>query len=472
MPSSLGKAKVIIAGEDKDLQRTLKRSRKAVVDFSKTAKVGLLAIGTAGIALAGATKQAAAYADTIIKTARATGLSSSSFQELSAAAARSGVATSTFESSMLAFNKRVGEAKNGTGALVTFLKKYDQTLLTNIQNSKSQEQALYLLSEAMSKQSDGSKRAALASAAFSRAGLKMELALKDGSAALDEGRKRAEKFGQVLHVDEAQVEALNDRMDEVATQVKNNLTEGLLAATPLVIDLANAFGELISYIGGAYNAMKEWLDQLPTQNRSEGLRDELSVQQEILKRQKEGLKQNNKVYEALGMSANRIAEKNKVARDAIKETEKEIQILHDKLELLDSNYKPSLPQVPKATAGTAGIGTGTEMTATGGQGDFTDAQIQKLKEEAEAREANRLRMEEYLKTWKEIKAAEEGAGKAATDSLSPLEQLSERWGQFGENMEYVGVSALENLTSGFADFATGSSANIEDMTKSILKQQL
>ena len=90
-------------------------------------------------------------ADNIGKMSRTVGLSAEAFQELGHAAKLSGVDMALFESSMTAFVKRVGEAKNGMGPLTTGLKGWNDELLTAIKNSKNQEEAFRLLSDASAK---------------------------------------------------------------------------------------------------------------------------------------------------------------------------------------------------------------------------------------------------------------------------------------------------------------------------------
>ena len=60
--------------------------------------------------------------DAIVKTADAIGISTDKLQELRFAADLSGVSVDKLDKALLGFSKRVGEARAGTGALVTFLK--------------------------------------------------------------------------------------------------------------------------------------------------------------------------------------------------------------------------------------------------------------------------------------------------------------------------------------------------------------
>jgi len=160
----------------------------------------LTALG-AGLSVAGLVSFTQRYSeagDQVAKTARLIGLSVEAFQELRFAAERSGVPVATFEQSMKAFTKRLGEARQGTGALVTFMDKLDPSIKKNVLAADSTEEAFRRLTFVISEMSSEEDRAALASAAFSRAGLEMVNLMSGGVAEVDALRQKIRDLGGVM----------------------------------------------------------------------------------------------------------------------------------------------------------------------------------------------------------------------------------------------------------------------------------
>ena len=163
--------------------------------------LGPLAALGAGLSVAGLvgfTQRYSEAGDQVAKTARLVGLSAEAFQELRFAAERSGVAGATFSQSMKAFTKRLGEAKAGTGALKTFLDKLHPSIAENVLSADSTEEAFRRLTFAMSNLTSEEDRAALASAAFSRAGLEMVNLMSGGVGAVDALRQQIRDLGGVM----------------------------------------------------------------------------------------------------------------------------------------------------------------------------------------------------------------------------------------------------------------------------------
>ena len=105
-------------------------------------------------------------ADAIGKTADRIGVTTDALQEYRHAAELSGIQQSTMDKGLEAFTKRLGEARAGTGALVTYLNSYNETLLQNVQNAGSTTDALKLIFGAMENMTSASDKAALSAAAF------------------------------------------------------------------------------------------------------------------------------------------------------------------------------------------------------------------------------------------------------------------------------------------------------------------
>ena len=196
------KLEIILSAKDRST-KTFKQFSSRVQSLTKN----VFSLRGAFVSLAGAgglglfVKKQLEAADAIGKAADVIGVSTDALQEYRYAASLSGVETNVLDQSLKAFAKRVGEAQQGTGALTTFLRKFDQKLLSNIKQAGSTEDALRLLFDRMGRTADQTDRAALASAAFSRAGIGMTNMVKSGSAALKRMRQDARDLGIVLNQD-------------------------------------------------------------------------------------------------------------------------------------------------------------------------------------------------------------------------------------------------------------------------------
>ncbi|RLJ20806.1 hypothetical protein DJ031_04660 [bacterium endosymbiont of Escarpia laminata] len=255
------KAKYILEAEDRT-KLALKKAERNFKSFgsSITKMIGPLAVLGSGAALTGLVSQSFRAADAIGKMADKTGLSTDSLQEYQFAAERSGMSTELLNNNMTAFVKRVGEAKQGTGALVTFLKKYDQQLLESIKNSKSQEEALNLIADAIKKADSATERAAIANAAFSRSGIGMVNMLRDGSAGLDEFSRQAQDAGVVLEESLIRkAERINDRWDTLVSTIGTSLQTAVLNTISFIGGISD-ITKLESQVGGLKNKLDDLND--------------------------------------------------------------------------------------------------------------------------------------------------------------------------------------------------------------------
>lgn len=256
--ADLAKLVVRLEAESSRLQSQLDKSEKRTkrwekktsksVSFVKKAFIGLAGVATVGL-FTKLVKDSVAAADRIGKVSDAVALTTTEYQKLAFAADLGGVAQSQFNSNMTAFVKRVGEARANTGPLVSFLQKYDQVLLQAIKNTKTQSEAFDLMANAIKNAKTETDQAALANAAFSRAGVSMVNVMRDGSAGLDAMREKAERLGIVL--DESTVrnaEKANDQLTIMATVIKNNVIKQVVALSPQIIKIGEAFAETIPKI--------------------------------------------------------------------------------------------------------------------------------------------------------------------------------------------------------------------------------
>lgn len=234
--------------------RSMRAMNKTMNSLARTAK-------TFGVALlaafsVGAFKNAIEFADNIAKMSNALGFSVEQFQEFRHAAEIAGVASSQFESNMTAFVKRVGEAQAGMGPLVSGLKNLNPALLANLVAAENQAEAFEILVTAMDNATSATEKAAIANAAFSRAGVTMANLTVDG---MRKGAEAAREMGIVLSDTTARkAEILQDRLTEMTSFIKTQFTTVLVDAGAAVAELFGTFTEQ----DDAEKALQRTLDKI------------------------------------------------------------------------------------------------------------------------------------------------------------------------------------------------------------------
>jgi hypothetical protein len=138
----------------------------------------------AGVALYGVVKSAVDAGDKLAEMADRVGLGVDVYASLQHAAGQADIEQEAFNAGLDQFSKRLGEAKANGGPLLGFLRKVSPALAAQVKGAKSTEEAFGLMTDAMARIEDPSKRAALASAAFGKSGLQFGNFLHQGSAAI------------------------------------------------------------------------------------------------------------------------------------------------------------------------------------------------------------------------------------------------------------------------------------------------
>ena len=210
----------------------------------KGAIAGVVGLGAAG-GIVLLVKRSIEAADAIAKTADVIGITTDALQEYRHAGALIGVESDKMDKAFKKFAGTIGEAKNETGALITFLNKFDPAFLKAIQGTQNVTQALDLFFDRLAKTTDQTERLALAQAAFgARGGREMILLVKEGTAGLAAMREEARSLGIVL--EEAvlrQAEAANDSLERMSRIVSVNLTRAMLGLAPTIIAVGDAMAK-------------------------------------------------------------------------------------------------------------------------------------------------------------------------------------------------------------------------------------
>ena len=221
--------------------REFGRTTQQVGRFARTASI---AIGATSGAVFGLASSTASLGDEVAKQSKALGINAGAYQELRYAAERSGVPVETFNSSMVAFTKRLGEAAQGTGAAKDALDQMGLSAQDLI--SMEPDAAMGAIAERFREIKTPAERAAAAADLFSRQGVRMSNLLGEGREGIAALREEGRDIGFVL--DEtalADAETFQDRLLDTKLTImglKNTIGAELM---PAVSEVMADFGKFM-----------------------------------------------------------------------------------------------------------------------------------------------------------------------------------------------------------------------------------
>ncbi len=201
------------------------------------------AAGAGALAAAGAvvfkkTVDWASEASEMIKFSRQVGFGVEALQELEFAANRQGVGADNLRKSLEKMNQVVGQAKIGQGALSSYLQRTDRRLLRQVRAAKTNEEAFDLLLGKLDSIDGPAKKAAFATAAFGRSGMRMVRMLQGGPEELQRLREEMRRYGVISQSAAEDAEVLDDEMENFRRTIKgtwNVIASRLVPVfTPLV----------------------------------------------------------------------------------------------------------------------------------------------------------------------------------------------------------------------------------------------
>lgn len=205
------------------------------------AGAGLAAIASLGGAFDKLKETIAEY-DEIATNAKTTGLKSDTYQALAFAAKQANISQESYNTALNVFAKNAGLAATGQGALYSGLKKLNPELLQNILNTKSQEERLKLVADAMKQTKDATEKAALSTVIFGRGSVEISRILEGGRASIDNLKKAAQDLGIIIP-DELLQKAgeLDDKLDALSTVINAQLGQALINLAPVLVKSTGAF---------------------------------------------------------------------------------------------------------------------------------------------------------------------------------------------------------------------------------------
>lgn len=216
------------------------RFNKMTGEIGRLGRRTLMAGGAAVGGIFALANSTASLGDDVAKTSAKIGITSQALQELRYAGERSGISTQKLDSSMERFVKRLGEARQGSGAAA---KAYEQLGLDANQLAQlTPTQALAEVADAMGNVENHTDRVALMAKFFGREGVAMINMLNGGSEGLNQFARDARNVGYVLgnqapgHAEEFK-DALLDAQSSLQG-MKNTIGAELM---PAVTDLMRQF---------------------------------------------------------------------------------------------------------------------------------------------------------------------------------------------------------------------------------------
>lgn len=212
------------------LIRGMRRGSGRIIKFG-----GAIA-GAVGGATLIALDRVADSADRLAKQSRRLQFPIEELQEWKFVAEQSGVSNKLLDKSLGAFTKRLGEAKTGTGPLVAGLKKLNPQLLAQLNNTDNVAEAFDIYVAAIRDAKTATEKAALANAAFSRAGLDLVNIADNSTDAIKKLRLEQRQNGNITKEQAEAAEAYNDAVNSLKKSLTGLLQGVLLPIIPTLTE--------------------------------------------------------------------------------------------------------------------------------------------------------------------------------------------------------------------------------------------
>jgi TP901 family phage tail tape measure protein len=229
---------------DTGLDQVAKTAGPAAAALGKTAGEAAKVAGALSLAAGGGfafVKKFANAGDVIAKTADKLGVGIESLQRLEHHAELSGVSTSSLHTSLRFLLNAAGQASNGLGGAKDTFAALGVAVTDGSGKLKDAETLMFEVADAMARIEDPAARVSVAQSIFGESGVDMINALKNGSAAMRESGKEAERLGIISEEQARQAEVFNDAVTKL-TRVLSNI--GFIIANQLMPPLTEFVGWL------------------------------------------------------------------------------------------------------------------------------------------------------------------------------------------------------------------------------------
>jgi len=460
------------------------------------------------------TKESTALLDALGKTAKLLGLTAEELSVYQFAATQSGLTTRQFNTSFQRFNRRISEARVGTGVLGKVLKELNITTEDSNGSLKTENALFREFADKISETTNHADRLRFSVAAFDMEGARMVNMLREGSAGLDEFTMKAKELGIVITTEMVEnAKKFANELDVLEKQ--NKIATARLARDwgEFVLDLEaglNKVKELILFINSGPRgpetidefkaAIKELNDELESgefvrqrlwkaerleeyrealakliekQNQSVVAADEQRRATDAnAKSQKEhtaALKEHETLMKSIEkFQSSRAQREEKITRDFI-QSKAMVAAAESKNEQLRINLIKDQKKRLTAQANLeVDIAKRTHSRRLIGDEKYAG---QSAKMEEELLEFIHLRHQQLVSDIEALDEKKVESAKKTADLIveGPMAQLIDRWSNATEAMEFATVGWLERSADALADFVTTGKFRFKELTQSIIK---
>ena len=245
MPT-VSKLDVEIGAKDRT-KRAFAKVNRAMKTLKKGAFAAAAAVGAIGVGLIVAIKKAVNFADTIGKTADKIGITTTELQKLRFAFDIGGLAVEHTDKALTVFSRNIGDLRQGTGTLTTFMRKLgDHGLNEVLMKTGRLTPKLSALMQKMREMATQSDAVALGVAAFGRQGAALAAIARKGRMELEKFTKKAEQLGIILSEKMVRgAEDLKDKMTILEYKLKATFNQMILTFSDDIGGMIESITELV-----------------------------------------------------------------------------------------------------------------------------------------------------------------------------------------------------------------------------------
>lgn len=221
--------------------------------------IGIAAVGAAGVAASAMLVQSTAtQADEWSKTARQIGITTEQLQKLDYVANMQGVSSESLTKSYAKMNKNIGDLRSGSGTLAAYLKKTDSAFLKQLGTVKNSDEAFIMLMGKINEAPDEFAKAALAQAAFGRAGMDMLRVAEAGADGIAALMGETEKYG-LISTDAANAsETFLDEQSRIKQMLVGLKNQAFNALIPVLLEVITELRLVFEEMGGGAEIVKRF----------------------------------------------------------------------------------------------------------------------------------------------------------------------------------------------------------------------
>lgn len=409
------------------------------------------AVGGVGIAFGVAIKKTLDFADEIAKTADKVGFSTSALQELRVSLDLAGVSEEQLNTGLMAMSKRIGELRNGFGTLKTSLAKMDEEFANQLASTTNNEKAFRLIIKRLGQFTNAQEKAAFMAAIFSRSvGVAMS---KLSGKEVDDGIAKARQLG--LIIDENLIrnaEVVKDQF-ELATKVIKTTFMVQILKLMQEVDLTDLADQVKNMAGGFLSAAENVL-----------------VFFGVIEKSKRGqlvdlAKELQEANETLAMFQKRVDAGHKRNLRDVQREKKNIEIIQDKIAAI-KNLTAVTEKMEKAQAKTSAQNKTLDENAE---------RLENLKTVMDSGFGHGFDASEMMEQAEAMSKPVEVFAQKLEKSLTPLEQYQESVGSVFNQIQDIGVGAVQTLEDsliGLIDGTMSAKDAFKSMAKSIIDDLL